>query len=137
MTYSDCQISLHWDYMLNVCYLAVSLIFLVIILVLTAPYWLFVRYSYCLFPILLVSMLFPSKLIMLIGNFSWTQSMKILNTATLSTHNYKKLVLKKFEWVEHNFNHNFYGTGAHPSEGSRGPGPLPFFDTVEIVPSNS
>ena len=30
------------------------------------------------------------------------------NFRQCSTHNNKKLVLKKLEWVEHNFNHNFY-----------------------------
>ena len=34
--------------------------------------------------------------------------MKILNTATSFTHIFKKLVLKKFEQVEHSTNHNFY-----------------------------
>ena len=37
-----------------------------------------------------------------------SNDLKTLNTATSFTHNYKKLVLKKLEQVEHNFNHNFY-----------------------------
>ena len=35
-----------------------------------------------------------------------SNDLKMLNTATSFTHNYKKLVLKKLERVEHNFNHN-------------------------------
>ena len=36
-----------------------------------------------------------------------SNDLKILNTATSFNHNYKMLVLKKLEWVEHNFIHNF------------------------------
>ena len=36
-----------------------------------------------------------------------SNALKMLNTATSFTHNYKKLVLKKLELVEHYFNHNF------------------------------
>ena len=37
-----------------------------------------------------------------------------------------------------NDGHNVYTeAGVHLARGSRGSGPLPFFDTVQIVPSNS
>ena len=36
-----------------------------------------------------------------------SNDLKILNTATSFTYNYKKLVLRKLELAEHNFNHNF------------------------------
>ena len=37
-----------------------------------------------------------------------SSDLKILNTATSFTRNYKKLVLKKLEYVEYNFNHTLY-----------------------------
>ena len=37
-----------------------------------------------------------------------SNDLKIINTATSFTHNYKKPVLKKLEVLEHNFNDNFY-----------------------------
>ena len=40
-------------------------------------------------------------------------NLKILNTATPFTHNYKKLHLKQLEQVEHNFNRNFYHYHHH------------------------
>ena len=51
------------------------------------------------------------KSISFIGPSIWNKlsnDMKILNTATSFTYNYKKLVLKKNKWVDYNFNQNIY-----------------------------
>ena len=50
------------------------------------------------------------KSISFIGPSIWNKlssDLKMLNTTTSFSHNYKKLVLKNLEY-EHNFNHNFY-----------------------------
>ena len=51
------------------------------------------------------------KSILLMGPYIWNKlsnDLNNLNAATSFTHNYKKLVLKKLESVEHNSSHNFY-----------------------------